>query len=386
MRKHFYFLSIAAFLFAIAAKAQQGNEELINLLIQKNIIKQSDADSLRAENAIKAQTDKEKQNKFPVLASKQFTLNGYTQIRFLSQQEKGKPDALDIRRAYVDLKGIINEYWNYRLQVDFATSPRILDAIISYKHRDWLKLSAGQFKVPFTQESTTADNILETIDRSQAVEAFVARSKDVIGNQNGRDLGIQASGSVAKIKDRFLLDYYVAAFNGAGINITDNNEAKDFAGRIVLHPIKNLDLGGSYYNGFDKFTTPGISIKDQTRERLGFELKYTYTFASIKAEYVQGQDGSQKIGTDVSRLNKSGWYTQLGAYVYKKNIQLVAEYDSYDPNTKPDITGDITTNYILGASFYFNNWAKLQINFTAREEEKKQTNNDLIAVQLQISF
>src|ERR1035437_8188532 len=105
------FILIAAF--SINAKAQQGNEELLNLLIQKNIIKQSDADSLRAENAIKAQTDKEKHSKFPILASKQFTLNGYTQIRFLSQQEKGKPHGFDIRRAYLDLKGIVNEHWDY---------------------------------------------------------------------------------------------------------------------------------------------------------------------------------------------------------------------------------------------------------------------------------
>ena len=372
--------------FILNTKAQQGNEELINLLIQKNIIKQSDADSLRAELAIKAQTDKEKQNKFPLLTSKQFTLNGYTQIRFLSQQEKGKPDAFDIRRAYLDLKGLVNEHWDYRLQVDFASSPRILDAVITYKHRDCLKLSAGQLKIPFTQESTTSDNLLETIDRSQAVESFVARGKDVIGNQNGRDLGIQASGNVVKIKDRFLLDYYVGVFDGAGINVADNNEAKDLSGRIVLHPIKNLDLGASYYSGFGRFATPGISSRDQTRERLGFELKYTYKIASIKSEYIQGQDGLQKIRGEYYSLNRSGWYTQLSAYVYKKNIQFVAEYDTYDPNTKPDITGDLTNNFIAGVNFYFNNWSKLQINFTSREEEKKQYNNDLIAAQLQISF
>ena len=36
------------------------------------------------------------------------------------------------------------------------------------------------------------------IDRSQVVEALVARGKDVIGNQNGRDIGIQIGGGILK--------------------------------------------------------------------------------------------------------------------------------------------------------------------------------------------
>ena len=371
--KHILFAFAAVI--TLAVNAQQSNEELINLLIQKNVISQNDADSLRAENAIKGQQEKEKQNKFSLFSSKQLTLNGYTQIRFLSLQEAGKPDAIDIRRARLDLKGVINPHWDYRLQLDFAGTPKILDATINYKYRDWLKFSAGQFKIPFSAENITQSNRLETIDRAQAVEALVARGKDVIGNQNGRDIGIQLSGSLFKTENRFLVDYAFGGFAGAGINTTDNNESKDFSARLLLHPLKNLDLGGSYYNGFDKWGTP--TAKEHVRSRYAAEFSYTYSVFTLKGEYLQGTDGA---------FNRGGWYGQISSFVYKNNIQLVAKYDTYDPNIARETVGDITTNYTAGVNLYFNEWAKLQINYTNRVEEKKQVNNDIIAAQLQISF
>ena len=367
-------LSIAVFMFTTNAHAQQTTEELISLLVQKKVITQTDADSLRAENAIKAQNEKEKQSRFQLFAGKPITLNGNTQIRFLSQQEAFKPDGFDVRRARLDFKGAINEHWSSRLQVEFTGTPRIFDAIINYKHRDWLTFSVGQFLIPFSLENTTADTKLEFIDRSQVVNAFADRDKDVIGNQNGRDIGVQASGNLLKVKERFLLDYYLGGFNGTGINMPDNNESKDFSGRIVFHPFKNFDCGGSYYNGYDKWGTP---LKDQVRTRYGTEVSYTYAFAAIKGEYIQGFDGT---------INKNGWYAQLSSFIYKKNIQLVTRYDTYDLNTDKEKKNDSSTNYSFGVNVYFSNWSKLQVNYTKRTEENKQINNDLIALQLQLGF
>ncbi|HET7817949.1 MAG TPA: hypothetical protein VFL70_01445, partial [Bacteroidia bacterium] len=105
MKKYIPLLSIAVSVFITNAYAQQTTEELISLLVQKKVITQTDADSLRAENAIKAQNEKEKQSRFQLFAGKPITLNGNTQIRFLSQQEVFKPDGFDVRRARLDFKG-----------------------------------------------------------------------------------------------------------------------------------------------------------------------------------------------------------------------------------------------------------------------------------------
>src|ERR1041385_5653712 len=85
---------------------------------------------------------------FSVHTNVPLSISGYVQLRYLAQKEINKADGLDIRRARLDFKGIINPHWDYRLQLDFASSPKILDAIVTYTYKDWMKLSAGQFKVP----------------------------------------------------------------------------------------------------------------------------------------------------------------------------------------------------------------------------------------------
>ena len=85
-------------------------------------------------------------------------------------------------------------------------SPLLLDAYAVYKPLSFLRITAGQFLIPFSRENTeTPDRDLLTVDRSQVVNALVARSgdgsnglQDSIGNQNGRDIGIQASGTFLK--------------------------------------------------------------------------------------------------------------------------------------------------------------------------------------------
>lgn len=365
-------------LFGVIAKAQQTSEEMINLLISKNVISQHEADSVRAVIAIKAQEDKAKQKKFNLTSGKALTLNGYTQVRFQSLQEPGKKDGFDIRRARLDLKGAITEKWDYRMQLDFATSPKILDATIGYKAGDYLKITAGQFKVPFSMENLTSSNKLESIDRSQVVEALVARGKDVIGNHNGRDIGLQFSGSVLKLNDLYLIDYAVGVFDGAGINATDNNEEKDLAARLLFHPVPGLDIGGSYYDGYDNWLTGTPSAaKNQVRKRIGGELSYTLNDFSIRGEYIKGQDGS---------IARSGYYAQAGYYFIPKKFQLILKYDTYDADM--DKAKNISTNYTCVLNYMFNDFTRLQAGYTSRNEEDKDNkiNNDVIAIQLQIGF
>ena len=92
-------------------------------------------------------------------------------------------------------------------------------------------------------ENLASSNKLEMIDRSQVVEALVARGKDVIGNQNGRDIGIQIGGGFLKKNGIPVIEYRLGFFNGSGINLADTaNDAKDIVGRLVINPVKGLVL------------------------------------------------------------------------------------------------------------------------------------------------
>lgn len=358
----------------IAAKAQQ-NEDLLNILIKKNLITQQEADSIRSEQAIKEQKkrDKENENQHNItIGSRALQISGLVQARYQGFAQTGVNDAFDLHRARLDAKGNITDQWSYEVYTEFAGTTKLLDAYTAYKIADFLKFTAGQFKVPFSYESLTSDSQLDFIDRSQVVEALVGRSKDVIGNQNGRDIGIQVSGSFAKINNLYLFDYTLGVFNGAGYDVTtDNNNQKDVVGRLGIHPLKGLDLGGNIYTGED---IPTGGTKTQTRNRYGFDAHYVTGPFSIAAEYIHGTDGT---------VQKDGWYAQAGYFVLPK-LQVVAKYDTFDPSKA--ITTDRSTIYIGGVNYVFNGWTKLSVDYLDKREETTQIKNDILEMQLQIAF
>ncbi|MDB5030258.1 porin [Mucilaginibacter sp.] len=375
--KHAYILKsllIFAILFsAFAAKAQQ-SEDLLNLLIQKKVISQSEADSIRSENALKEQQKKDNQKVFPLSLGKALNLTGLFQERYQGFQGTSGIDGFDTRRARLDFKGAISNNWDYELYVEFAGTPALVDGYTTYKVADYLKISAGQFKIPFSVESLTSDSQLELIDRSQVEEALNARGKDVLGNQNGRDIGAQINGSFLKIKDYYLFDYTFAVLNGNGINRADNNQDKDVSGRFTVHPIANLALSYDFYHGRDIY---GTSTATQVRNRQGFDARYVYGPLSLTAEYDKGTD---------ALIKRDGWYAQSAYFIIPKKLQVVAKYDTYDPNSV--VYTDRSTWYIGGINYFFNPWTKLYVDYTYKREEipTAQVKNNLFAAEIQIQF
>src|SRR5579872_6759703 len=164
---------------AIAAKAQQ-NDDLLNTLVKKNLITQQEADSIRSAQAVKEQKkrDKENENQHNItIGSRALEISGLVQARYQGFAQAGVNDAFDLHRARLDAKGNITDQWSYEVYTEFAGTTKLLDAYTAYKIADFLKLTAGQFKVPFSYESLTADSQLEFIDRSQVIEALAGRSK-----------------------------------------------------------------------------------------------------------------------------------------------------------------------------------------------------------------
>lgn len=369
-------LSCAFFFLNIAGSFSQTTDDILNLLVSNKKMIQKQADSLKIEAVGQQKQVDNSRKSFLVSAARQMQLSGYSQVRFQSFQERGKKEGFDIRRARLDLRGNVTPWFLYRIQADLAEKPKMIDAYGEIKLADYLIVTAGQFKIPFSMENLASSNKLEMIDRSQAVEALVARSRDVIGNQNGRDIGVQASGMVIKLKDKYLIEYHLGVFNGSGINISDTaNSAKDIAGRLVLTPLEGVSLGGSFYNGWDKSIRPDIPGKSQLRNRAGVDLSYVVSGFSIKGEYISGKDAD----TDIA-----GWYIQSGYFIIPSKLQILCKYDMYDPDTI--VSGNVSTNYVFGGNFNFNNWSRLQSFYTIRQEEGLAIVNDYFSIQYQIGF
>ena len=379
MKKEIYL--IFALLILVFNTHSQTTDDVLNILIQKKLIQQTEADSIRAEAAIAAQANLSKIKAFPVNASKKLTLAGYTQVRYQALEETGKPDGFDIRRARLDVKGNISPYWGYRVQFDLAGTPKLLDAYVDLKVNDYFNFTFGQAKIPFSLENLASSTQLLLIDRSQVVEALTARGKDVGGNQNGRDIGVQLGGTLLKLKNRPVVDYRLGVYNGAGINVADNNERKDYAARLIVHPVAGLDISGAYYDG-SRFApeelTEGVVTKparNVDRDRYGADLSYDLKNFSLRSEYIHGTD---------EQAEREGYYVMGGYYFFQKKLQLVAKYDFYDADI--DKADNASTWSVLGVNYFFNANTKLQANYTIKNEEGASIDNNFANVQLQIGF
>ena len=384
--KHSYLIAslfAIVFLFsAVTSKAQQ-NDDLLNVLIKKGVITEHEADSIRADAAVKAQQqkDKDKANQHGVyIGSRALQISGLVQTEYEGFQQKGVNNTFLLHRARLDVKGDINDNWSYEVYTEFSgVNPKLLDAYTTYKIVDAFKITAGQFKVPFSLESLISDSQLEFIDRSQVVNALAGRSTDVIGNQNGRDIGIDANGSFFKLDNKqYLFDYAIGVFNGAGYDVTtDNNQHKDIAGRLTVHPINNLQVSADYYNGQGNYILTGAKVAtNNKRDREGIDARYVIGGLSLQAEFDKGTDAT---------IKRQGWYGQASYFVLPKHLQLGVKYDTYDPN---NITiNDATNLYTGAASWYFNDWAKFTLNYLVKHEDAPtQVPNNIFEAQLQLTF
>ena len=297
----------------------------------------------------------------PVVSSRSFRLSGYTQFLY-NYWEKGT-DSFSIPRARLTLSGELIKNVRFRIQVDGVKSPALIDANVDFLFNPAYGLRIGQYYVPVSLENNTSDSDMDTILRSQVVNAL-APSRD-IGSQ-GRDIGAMFMGRCS------IAEYYLGVFNGAGINKQDTNKAKDLSGRLVLHPVKSLAVGGSFYKGRNN---PVLTGPDLGRDRIALEAAWLPGPFSFKGEFLWAKD-------DVT--SKSGWYVQGGYYFLPGRFQAIIKWDTYDKNR--ELSGDRADLFTLGANWFLWGKTKIVANYTLYRTEGQGTTNQAVSVQFQAAF
>jgi phosphate-selective porin OprO/OprP len=316
-----------------------------------------------------AATDQNEATGQAITAASSLLLNGYTQIRYRSDKTN---ETFDCRRARLSLKGKLNTHMNFKLQTELSgSSQKLLDAELMFTIYPSIRFSAGQFKIPLSHENNLSSSDLKTINRSQVIEALTARSKDVSGNQNGRDIGIKCTGEMIQFNDFKLIEYTIGLFNGSGINTADQNTQKDVAGRIIVHPGKNIGLGGSLYSG--RFTPSDVKSQITDRSRQGIELTADMTLFSVYSEYMRGKDDETK---------REGWFVMSCIPMIQGKMEAVLRYDKFDPDT--EVSGNSKSFYTFGINIPLDKKSKIQVNYEMQKESEKSGNG--LFVQLQAGF
>ncbi|MBZ5594611.1 MAG: OprO/OprP family phosphate-selective porin [Acidobacteriia bacterium] len=288
-----------------------------------------------------------------------FHLSGYVQGRFTDTRDT--PDRLEVRRVRLLMSGELGRRISYLIQGDVVKLPNLLDAEVEFKVARALKFTAGQFKLPFSLSSLTADNLEVPIERAKAVNALVP-ARD-IGTQ-GRDSGVQLSGTFGSSRS---IEYFAGVFSGELLINSPQPRYHAAAARAVAHVWHGLQIAGDMYRSFS-----APAHKEKIRQSA--EARYVRGPLTVDAEYLWGRDGN---------THRRGGYA-LAVWHWSKKWEGLVRDDWYTSNT--DKANARTQTWLAGANYY--PWRKVRIeaNGGVRQEPASVRLSGVFLTQLQIGF
>lgn len=283
-----------------------------------------------------------------------------------------------LRRARLFASGTFAENFSFKLESDFGNnsisaktglSGQLTDAYVSWTAQPAASVRLGQFKTPFGYEQLQADTKLYMIERSLPNDSLTV----------SRQIGAMLYGEVADKR----LGYSVAAYNGNGINVGNNDNNQNlWVGRVTAvvlddkvggQPVK-LTVGTNYFSTRDTGAFTG------RREGLGWDAQVVYGPGEIQAEWLQGKR-HPVTGTAVTA---QGW-SLLGAYKFAPKWQGVVRYETYDSNTT---TGNTTTDlWTYGINYLVKgDDLKLSIDYLSGQQPKPAPRGDRVIGRMQLMF
>lgn len=384
MRKIFLSLLVISFSFGIAYS--QESNELLKKLVEKNVLTQTEADEIRNETVAKEQkaTLSNKVGKVrDAFNTPYMKFGGNGQMMYQYSDVNNIKHDFKPKNLFISVSGKLNDSFRYGFLIELV-NPSVQEFWGEWTLDQAFNLKAGQFKVPITLESQYVPATLETVAYSRTISNLIgyAGTDDVLRKQNGknnfgRDAGIQIGGELFNAGDHNLLQYALGVFQGMGVSSGEVNNTKDFAGTIMLQPVKGFRIGGGAY--FGEATYQKVSaepVTDHVRNRWVASTDYQSDRFNFRAEWIHANDGG---------IKKEGLYGLAYYYFIPKKFNLLAKVDYYNKNK--DINSEVM-DYTFGLNYYFYPQCRLQFNYTYSDYSNKWggDNSNVVAAQLQLAF
>ena len=290
-----------------------------------------------------------------------FQVHGYIQGRFTNQE--GTPDRLEIRRARLILSGDPLSNLSYTFQVDFVKQPYLMDAALTWKFSRALRLTGGQFKIPFSAESLVSDNLNMPIARARAVNGL-SPGRDT--GVQGRDVGVQLAGTLYRGSSP-LIDYAAGVFRGQTLVFAPNAHYPAAAGRAILHPLPGVTVGGDWYASFS-------APAHKEKRRAEAEGSYDHGPLHLRAEQIWARDGL---------LDRRGGYA-LGGWRLTPHWEPLARADWLTTNIHKANTTSIA--YLAGLNYFWGKHVKVGANAGAQHDQGPKGFSSLFLAQTMFGF
>lgn len=274
-------------------------------------------------------------------------------------------------------------------EVDFRqiTFFLMFDANTAKMHEYWaqyafmpeLKVRIGQMKQPFTMESLMVPTMLSVARMNPSVAYFAGiAGNPCYGNFVGRDKGILITGDILKHNNRYLFNYSIGLFNGAGMNQKENNSQKDLVGMLDYKPSANVRLATSFMlgtghalvdNPYGAFATGDNYCR--RRWSIGAEIKTRPVY--LRSEWIQGNDGG---------IHGRGGYADAEVHLAKK-LDLILDYDYLQRNNAQ--ASSTTHTYTGGLQYWLYKQCRIQSEFSLTKQIQGPTSR-LWITQFQLAF
>lgn len=299
------------------------------------------------------------------------TLFGYAQTQFdMTKTGPETKNSFSMTRIILMANAELTRKLSFFLMVDVASTqaPKHLhEYYAQYAFMPELKVRVGQFKTPYTLENIISPTLLGTVNLNEGTRYMAGIAGDPLyGNYVGRDLGAMITGDAIKARDgHYYLNYSVGVFNGAGMNLRDNNKHKDVVAMLNVLPTKDITLSGSFIIGKgnaqadDMFGTIAQGT-DYTRNRWSVGAEAKWKPLKLRTEYMGGKNGD---------IKNRAFYAELWCRLFR-NFDIVLDYDYLDKNTA--LSKDAreampawtrTNNYLVGLQYWVYKACRISTQF-----------------------
>ncbi len=297
-------------------------------------------------------------------------------------------NGFNISNFRLSLSGNLDHGFSYFLQTNFAATPTILDARLTYRASPNVALDVGQFKAPFSYEFLTSAASIDFVNRSQTVTVLAP----------GRQLGLQArvgrAGGPAAVS--------AGVFNGNGFapNANDGNHLM-YVARVTLTPRLGAEGAPGAAGGLRARQLPGsprgltvglhaaLSEDEGTalggglaaaftgrRTLFGADVRYTENRLLLAGEVV-----ASELDPDIGvELNPWGFHATAG-YMFAPKVQGLLRWERFEPDN-----GTPRREFlILGLNVWPTTVTEFQVNYLVDTDNTAADNHQLL-INFQIGF
>lgn len=269
--------------------------------------------------------------------------------------------------ARLSAGGRTDQNFSYKLQMDFRSSPSVVDAQMSYHFSDDFQLRTGMQK-PFL----SAD-----LDPNPGVTDFLNRARLVGAMLNTREVGVTGIGNAGNV------NYRLGIYNGTGRSVSNDNKFFYTARAEYKQETDNGGLAVGANLGYNQTENESVGNTGQVsagdRAIYGAYAKYETdagwfgTAEFLQTTFDRTSDGQEETVT--------GYYVTLGNKISDKSEVLV-RWD----HLQTDVTDTSSELLVFGWTHYATSLVSFKVNALARVGDDIQDDQFGIAGGFQFQF